>query len=527
MEKQPLTLRRMIHQLAEQYPDNESVVDDLYRYTYRELLDVIQRMAKLLHAKGVRKGDRVALLVPPSSSHIIALFGAIELGAIPSALHTRESADTLSAVVERLSPRVLVYDGAYADKAKDLCQCSEAITAAIRTVSPVTPEAERDTGSDPVIPQDLVDYELDFEPMPLTTEETAVIALSSGTTGIPKGIMHRHETLLASARNGAKYMAAHRHATTISIFSTAFIGCYNTTLPFLYSGSKIVFISQWDTPRFLQTIQEEQVTVCFLVPTMWRMLLRENLEEYDLSSLERVGYAGEPMDTATMAQLRENICSSVINTYGTTETGSWGGCAVMRPDDYNKYPEKLESVGRQADGVEIRIVNPDGSVDDELPAGEEGEIIFSGPSVANQLWEQPELSRKIFQGRWWRSGDMGVKDEAGYIFLRGRIDDMIISAGINVLPGQVEETVLSHPAVSECVVIGLPDEKWGEMISAFVICEGSVTQEELETHVDQSHLSGYKKPRAYYFVDELPRGNTGKVSRKLLRERIENTEEQS
>lgn len=521
MEKQPLTLRCMIHQVAEKYPDNESVVDGLYRYTYRELQEAIRRMAKLFHTKGVRKGDRVVLLVPPSSSHIVALFGAIELGAIPSALHTRESIDTLSAVIERLAPRVLVYDGAYTDKAKALFERSETITAAIRTVSPVTPEDEREAGSDHIVPRDLVSYELDFEPMSLAPDETAVIALSSGTTGVPKGIMHRHETLLASARNGGKYMAAHSNATTISIFSTAFIGCYNTTLPFLYAGSKVVFISQWDTPEFLRTIEKEQVTVCFLVPTMWRMLLRENLEDCDLSSLERVGYAGEPMDTATMAQLRENICSSVINTYGTTETGSWGGCAVMRPDDYDKYPEKFESVGRQAEGVEIRIVDPDGSVDDELPENEEGEVIFSGPSVANQLWEQPELSRKVFQGRWWRSGDMGTKDKDGFIYLKGRIDDMIISAGINVLPGQVEEALLGHPAVSECVVIGMPDEKWGQMISAFVIRKDPVTQEELEAYVDQSNLSGYKKPRAYYFVDELPRGNTGKVSRKLLRDRMQ------
>lgn len=520
MSEQTLTLRDLIRRSADNYPDNEAVVDAVGRYTYAQLRDRVQRMAKLLHSQGVRKGDRVALLMPPSASHVIALFGAIELGAIPSALHARESEQLLQAVLERLTPRVLVYDGVFKEKAKALRDRSEWLTASICSVSSITPAEKIDAVTDPVIPRDLDNYELDFEPMPIKPEETAVIALSSGTTGIPKGIMHTHQTLIASARCGAPYMAAHSEATNINIFTTAFIGWYNTTLPFLYGSSKVVYLSQWDAQLFLRTIQNERATVSFLVPTMWRMLLREHPENYDLSSLERVGYAGEAMDTATMAKLREQICTSVINTYGTTETGSWGGCSVMTPEDYQRYPEKIESVGRPGKEVEIRVVTPGGSVDDFVNPGEEGEVIFSGPSVANQLWEQPELSRKIFEGRWWRSGDMGEMDAEGYLYLRGRIDDMIISGGINVMPGQVEEAVLSHPAVSECVVIGLPNEEWGQQVTAFVVCGGEVTESELTDHVNTTSLSNYKKPREYRFVTELPRGNTGKVNRKLLRDQV-------
>ncbi len=519
MSDQPATLRDLIRSAAAKYPDNEAVVDGIARYTYAELLDRIERMAKLLHTSGVRKGDRVALLMPPSVSHIIALFGTIELGAIPSALHARESEDTLSAIIERLSPRVLVYDGVFAQKARSLLDKGTLISAAIRSVSAITPSDQAMSGPDPIIPADLNRYELDFEPMTIALDDTAVIALSSGTTGIPKGVMHTHRTLMASARCGAPYMSAHPNACSINIFTTAFIGWYNCTLPFLYGGSKIIYLSQWDSQDFLKTIQDEKATVCFLVPTMWRMLLREHPENYDLSSLERVGYAGEPMDTTTMRQIRERICPSVINTYGTTETGSWGGCTVMLPEDYVN-DSKIESVGKPGTDVEIRIIVPGGLVDDVVAAGEDGEVIFSGPSVANQLWEQPALGREIFAGRWWRSGDMGSMDEAGYLYLKGRIDDMVITGGINVLPGQVEEAVLSHPAVSECVVIGLPSEQWGQQVTAFVICKEPVTVDELADHVNRSTLSSYKKPREYRFVKELPRGNTGKVSRKLLRDQM-------
>jgi acyl-coenzyme A synthetase/AMP-(fatty) acid ligase len=519
MLEQDLTLRDLLHRIAATHPDNDAVADGICRYTYRELLDAVQRMAKLLHTLGVRKGDRVALLMPASVSHAVALFGAIELGAIPCGLHVRESEATLAAILERLSPRVLVYDGAFDDRADALRRRVPLVTAAVRAVSEITPSDKCEPDSDPVIPRDLEHYRLDFEPMPIGTGDTAVIALSSGTTGLPKGIMHTHQTLLASARIGTPYMAATDTSCAINLFSTAFIGWYNTFLPFLYGASRIIFMSRWDPQQYLRLIEFEKVTVCFLVPTMWRMLLRENLEDYDLSSMQRVGYAGEPMDTATMAQLRERICPNVVNTYGTTETGSWGGCTVMEPDDYVNT-NKIESVGRPGKEVEIRVIEPGGAVDDTVAAGEEGEVIISGPSVASQIWEQPELARQIFDGRWWRSGDMGVMDQDGYLYLHGRVDDMIISGGINVLPGAVEDVILSHPAVAECVVIGLPHEKWGQQITAFVMCKAAVTAEELAAHVDRSSLSGYKKPREYRFVDEIPRGNTGKVSRRLLREQV-------
>lgn len=521
MTEPELTLRDLIHRAAENYPDNEAVIDSLYRYNYSQLLDRIQRMAKLLHDLGVRKGDRVALLMPPCVSHVIALFGAIELGAVPCALHVRESESTLAAILHRLSARVLVHDVAFNDLAKSLHASDNSITGRVTAVSGLAQASQSDASDDLlVIPECLDRYDLDFEPMPLDAEDYAVITLSSGTTGIPKGVIHTHRTLVASGRCGSHYMLADKNACTIIIFSTAFIGWYNCTLPFLYGASKIVYLNQWDPRQYLRSMQNEQATVCFLVPTMWRMLLREHPEHYDLSSLERVGYAGEPMDVATMNQIRAKICHQVINTYGTTETGSWGGCTVMLPDDYANN-EKIASVGKPGMGVELRVIQPGASTEETVPVGEEGEVILRGPSIASQLWEQPLLAQEIFDDGWWRSGDMGVLDEDGYLYLRGRTDDMIISGGINIMPGPIEEVILSHPAVSECVVLGVPDEQWGQRIAAFVICDIPMTEMELSEYVGASSLSGYKKPREYRLVDELPRGNTGKVSRKLLRERLQ------
>ena len=512
-------LREMMHRNAKWFPRKEAVVDGLYRYTYGELMDQIQRMAKLLHTLGVRKGDRVALMMYPSVQHVVALFGAFELGAIPSALHLRESDNILAAVLERLSPRVVVYDGALDDQVARLRAKVPLVTHAVRAVSELTPKEKIDAGDDPVLPKDLAGFELDFEPMPIAADDVAMIALSSGTTGVPKGIMHTHRTQIESARGGAFVWGVSPYSCIVNLSTTAFIGWYNCTFPFLNGAAKIAFMSQWDPQRFLQTMQDEKATFGFLVPTMWRMLFRQNLDDYDLSSVKKAGYAGEPMDTTTMAMIKEKICPEILNIYGTTETGSCSGGTIMFTEDYQDE-SKMESVGKPFINADVRVIAQGGTIEDVLPPGEEGEVIIRGPSVASMVWDQPEIARKIFEGPWWHSGDMGVIDEDNYLYLRGRIDDMIISGGINILPSQVEEAILSHPAVSECVVIGVPDEKWGQRVTAYVVAKQTVTPEELGAHVDQSGLSSYKKPRDYRLVDELPRGNTGKVSRRLLRKQV-------
>jgi long-chain acyl-CoA synthetase len=516
MDSRETNLRDILRRAERWFPTREAVVDPLYRYTYAELAAQVRRMAKLLHTRGVRKGDRVALMCYPSVQHVVALFGAIELGAIPCALHLRESDPILGAVLERLSPRVLVYDAALAERAAALRARVPLVSFGIAARSELTP---RDAAhpDDPIIPDALTGLELDFEPMPIAPDDVAMIALSSGTTGVPKGIMHTHRTQVESARGGAYVFNPNPHACMVNLSTTAFIGWYNCTFPFLNAAAKVVFMAQWEPKRFLKTLQDERATFAFLVPTVWRMLLREDLGAYDLSSVAHAGYAGEAMDTATMRAIRERICPNIVNIYGTTETGSCAAGTVMFTEDYADA-SKMESVGKPFINADVRIVRPGGTAADELPPGEEGEVLIRGPSVASQVWDQPEIARRIFEGPWWHSGDMGVIDADRYVYLRGRIDDMIISGGINILPAQVEEAVLSHPAVSECVVVGLPDPEWGQRVTAFVVKKAEVSADDLKRHVEQTDLSHYKRPREYRFVADLPRGNTGKVNRRAVRQ---------
>jgi acyl-coenzyme A synthetase/AMP-(fatty) acid ligase len=295
------------------------------------------------------------------------------------------------------------------------------------------------------------------------------------------------------------------------------MGWYNVTLPFINVGGKLVFMEQWDPAAYLQKMADEKATFCFLVPTMWRMLLKLPVEDYDLSSIGLAGFAGEVMDTATLRAIRERICTNVINAYGTTETGTSAG-TVMFSDDLLKE-DKIQSIGKPMLNSEARVITPGGDMDDEVAPGEEGEIIIRGPSRAVQMWNDPALSRKVFRGDWWYSGDLGHLDDEGYLYIHGRVDDMIITGGINVLPAPIEEVMLSHDQVSECAVVGLPDPEWGQRVTAFVIASHEeLTVDHLHDHAQASDLPNYQRPKEFRFVTELPRGSSGKTSRKTLRE---------
>ena len=519
-----MTVREMFHRAARWFPNNEAAVDETTRYTYRELLNEVRRCAALYHALGVRKGDRVALMLYPSTVHCIALFAAFELGALPVGLHVRETAKALVPMVDRLSPRVLVYDASMEGKAKELLDSCPAVTGLVRARSSVAAELRPGTEPAAEIPGGLRNYTMDFEPMPVYGSDPAAIVLSSGTTGIPKGIVHTNSTLTHGARGGVyNYNGLKPSDGLLNIFTTSFVAWYNASLPFFNVGAKVVFRAKWDPKGYLEAVQKERVTVAFLVPTMWRMLFAQGADsgDYDLRSIKLAAFAGEVMDQTTLRRIQKSISPHLMQIYGTTELGASAGTVAFEED---MIGERLASVGKPMLNADVRIVRPGGTRKDELPLGESGEVIIRGPSVANLVWNDPATARRIFEpdgaDTWWHSGDMGHLDEEGYLYLEGRVDDMIISGGINIMPARVEEVLLSHPDVAEVAVVGIPDADWGQRVKAFVVSRRpELAQEDLDRFMKESELADFQRPRVYDFVQGLPRTATGKVDRKTLRER--------
>lgn len=514
----PLTIAATMDRAVRCYPDTEAVVDSATRLTYRELDETVRRFVTQLRAEGVGIGTPVALLTIPSAIHVVTWLALVRIGALPIALHTRESDAGLAAVCSKFDIKMLIHDASLELKGASIARQVNGHLARLRVhsaaepVEPSTPDAVTDANPDAFPPADDL-------PVP-GEDDPAVIILSSGTTSVPKGIIHTHRNLVEAARSAvAMYGHTGPGARAIVPLSTAFTGCYVTWLPMLHSGGCTVFVEKFDLEKCADTVTREKITHMALTPTMWRKLLTLSPDPATYASMEVAVFAAEPMDSTTLDRIRQIVTPHVVQAYGSTET--LGLATVISAKDMTG--DRLLSVGRPFPSTEIRLMTPGAIEGNQVAQGEVGEIWVNSPLVAAGVWKQPELEAKLFhfdgERRWWRSGDLGHFDEGGFLFLEGRHDDMIISGGINIMPAAVEEALLQHPLVREAAVVGFKHPEWGEQPHAFVVsADSSLDEKTLDAFIRKSSLSDYQRPRAYHFVASLPYTNSNKINRKALRD---------
>ena len=516
----PLTIPNSFARAARWFGDGEAVVDSGTRLTYAQLDALSLRAAALFATLGAEPGRPLALLCPPSAIYLVAWLGAVRLGALPIALHTRKSAALLAAVCRKMEPSLLVYDASMEGLAADIAAAYPALRDCVEALSALPPKrggAFRPAAS---IPADLDAMHSNVRLATPAEDDPAVIVLSSGTTSVPKGVVHTHRGFIENARSNLYlYQGLSPRDRSLVPLSTAFIACYNGWFPFLNAGGCTIFMEHFDLGELVRTVTAEHATHVFLTPTLWRRLLNANEQSADFSSVRLIGFAAEPMDAPTLKRLREKISPNVVQMYGSTEIGAAATCITAE----EMIGERLVSVGRPMLNGDLRVIVPGGGPRDEVAPGETGEILVSSPSLAAGIWRDPEATAAIFihdnDRRWWRSRDLGRLDAGGYLYLEGRRDDMIITGGINVMPARVEEVLLAHGGVAECAVVGVPDAEWGERVQAFIVRgDPALDEAALERHVRASDLSPYQRPRVYSFVAELPRTSTNKVLRRVLRE---------
>jgi len=459
----------------------------------------------------VGQGDRIALLCENSLEHTVLWNGGLKTGCTVSNLHIRASPNTLEHIIDSYRPRVLVVDE----------ETSEFFEERLREKIDTDLDVIVNTGDAQA------DYEESFEPFlegHSTTEpdvrvredDTAVVMWTSGTTGEPKGWCHTNRGLYFRANTLVSVYELNRPARQPHVFTPSFAAWYSVVLPALVSGATTYFLSSWDPETYLEMIDEHDLTSALLVPTMWREILNlDSFDEYDLSSLSGVMSAGEVLNATTLRRLRENVCDVVKNSYAATEAYA----TVMENAELTE--ERVESVGKPVPGVEIRIVDEDGTYEDVKPTGDVGELAVRAPDCPVWAWEQTKKTEEVFDDGWWYSGDLGYKDEEGFIYLEGRTDLMILSKGIKVYPSPVEERLNAHPDVNESAVVGVEDEEYGEKVVAYVYpADPDLTAEELdEWCLESDELARMERPREYRFVDEsLPRTSTGKLDRLSAKE---------
>ncbi len=469
-------------------------------------------MARAVQTLGIQPGAVIAFLSTCSARHAASWFGVLQGGYVACNLHLRETPQRLGETLRWLEAAVLIHDEDQADLARQAVALSgrdcpriclgERQDAAAAWSEPAADASDASDASLPV----------------RAPNDVAAIILSSGSTGLPKGVVHTQASLaIASTEGGFPLAMPSRSDVGLLYMQPSFAGWSIIALPLVAAGAKIVFGERFTPPSFLDTVEKERVSIAPLVPTMWRMVFNENLAARDLSSLRVATIAGEPPAASDIATLHERVCSQLVSMYLSAEGHMASGVIAFTSSLLR--PGKAASTGRPAPGVRLRIIDPDGGFDDVLPQGVEGEIAIAGASMASGYWKDPELSRTRFQDGWWRSGDLGRIDEDGDLWVTGRIDNVINSGGIKVSGEEIERVLLGHPGVAQCAVAGVPDERFGRRIEAWVVSRDARLQaESLEAFCRaQPGLSSVKVPKAFHFVNALPTGPTGKVLRRALR----------
>ncbi len=473
--------------------------------TYAEFGERVRKMAGMLKARGVCMGDRVGFLGFNQPALLEVMFAANTLGAIFVPLNFRLTGEELTFIIGDAGVHTLVVD-------PELVPVIEPVTPALpcRHYLAVGDAA---TGDFAALDAAVADAEPVDEAVCLGAHDTLLIMYTSGTTGLPKGAMLSHGNILWNNINASFAFGAQRTDVALTVAPLFHIGGLNVlTLSTLQMGNTLVLMRHFDPAGVLDIIPQHGVTHMFGAPAMFLFMSQHpSFTSADLSSVEMfiVGAAPCPESLITLYGDRGiQFCQG----YGLTETAPFA--SFLGPD---KCIEKLGSAGLPPLMTDVRIVDNDNQ---PLGVGERGEICIKGPNIMKGYWNRPEATEKAIDPEgWFHSGDVGYLDDEGYLFICDRVKDMVISGGENVYPAEVESVLFTHEAINEVAVIGLPDEKWGEAVTAVAaLAEGqTLTIEELREFAGEK-LARYKLPIKLFVVDALPRNPAGKVLKFKLRE---------
>jgi fatty-acyl-CoA synthase len=522
----PLTPLSFLERSARVWPGKVAVIYGRRRLTYSELAAEVERVAHALRASGVQPGDRVAYLMPNLPEMLIAHFAVPLAGGVLVAINTRLTAHEVSYILRHSGAKMVVADAALLPTA---AAAADGIDTLTRLVVAADTEAAS-AAADPVPEPRLVSYPeflagVREEPLSWSVgDELAPIAINytSGTTGLPKGVIYTHR---GAYLNSFGQIVHSRHdENSVYLWTLPMFHCNGWCTPWALTaiGGTHVCLREVRGDAIWQQIREHGVTHLNAAPTVVSAILTAN-QVGPLTRPVLITTAGAPPSPTTIAEM-ERAGFEVVHVYGLTETygpftvcqsqPQWAGLTA----DQRAALQARQGVGMiPAEGV--RIV--DAEMADVLADGETmGEIVMRGNTVMAGYYLDPEATAAAFRGGWFHSGDLGVMHPDGYIELRDRAKDIVISGGENISTIEVEQALMSHPCVLEAAVIGVPDDKWGERPKAFVVLRPgtSATATDLTAHV-RTRIAGYKTPRDIDITVKLPKTSTGKIQKYMLREK--------
>ncbi len=500
-------------------PDRPAIIFEGRRITFGELQQRVNRLANALSDLGLQPGKRVAFMDVNTPELIQAYLACAQLDAIFVPLNYRARPQEVAQMLRSCQPTLLMVGSRYQE-------FIDSSLPQIPSLQHLIGMERRPSGNwlffDDLI-ADAPDDELHF---PATDDaDTTLLLFTSGTTSAPKAVMLTHDSFssyMLSSIPPADPDVEERNLLSLPMYHVAGM---QSALAAIYGGRTLLLARQFEALQWMELVQSERAHRAGMVPTMLKQVLdHPQFADYDLSSLRIISYGAAPMPLEVIRKAIENLPNvRFINAFGQTETAST--ITMLSPEDHvlegdpdeiEKRLRRLTSVGRPLDDVEIAILDDEGA---PLPPGSEGEVAARGPRLMSGYWGDETATSGAYHDDWLLTGDRGYLDEDGYLFLTGRSRDFIKRGGEMISPQEVEDALLSHPAVQEAAVIGVPDAQWGERVRAFVVpVPGDApAPDDLIRHC-HSRLASFKRPESVVFLTEIPKNPMGKVLKRVLRD---------
>lgn len=508
-----LTVGGMLSRSAKLYPEKIALKCENRSITFSELNKRVNQLGNGLLSIGYKKGDKLSIVLPNSIEMVEVLFACAKIGVIAVPINIRLQSQEIEYIVQQSDSKGIIISEEF-----------------INLVEPIIEKLSFDNRGIIVgnhRKDDMYAYEQVINmgdskepPVEIMETDTWYLGYTSGTTGLPKGVILNHRTrILPILFNEFGFNSDDIQLLVMPMFHSNGIGF---SLTAICRGATTVILKKFDPEEVLQTIHEERITFASMVPTMFNMILNlpENVKNrYDVSSVRLLVSSSAPLLTTTKERVLEFFKEmELIEFYGSSEAGI---VTYLEPEDQYR---KVRSVGKPGSFVKVKLLDENGN---EVKPGEIGELFSFGP-CADGYYKLEKETKEAFRDGWFSAGDMAMMDEEGYFYIVDRKKDMIISGGENIYPVEIEEVLSKHPAVYEAAVIGIPNELWGEQVHALIVLKpgANVSGEEIIEY-SRTKLAGYKIPRSVEFVEDLPKNPTGKILKRILREKYWKTAERN
>lgn len=515
-----LRLHDLLDHSAARHPRGELAVQGSRVWTYAQGLAIVNRLAQCFVRAGIAPGARIGVLLKNSFELVAACFAASKVGAVPVLLNHRLTAEDWAFALEDSESRLLFAGTPFLERlarVDDRLRCVEGFISIPQGPSRA-PDAMRARWAS--FDAWTNGASADSPKLRVHPEDDALQLYTSGTTGVPKGVVLSHRAVVANVLQKI-HMSGPMTGRLLMVAPLCHVAASSNAFTAVASGASLYLQEDFSPEAVVRAMSEDAIASALLVPAMLKACF-ERVPDVGLRRyphLRELLYGGSPIQEQTLRRAIEVFRCELAQGYGSTEAGT-----ITRLVDADhrrglrERPEILSSAGRPTLGTEIRIVDPEGR---SIPARQLGEVVVRGPQLMRGYYKRPALTDEVLRDGWLWTGDVGFLDEEGFLHIRDRIGDMIVSGGENVHPREIEDVLTEHPAILEAAAIGVPDEVWGETVKAIVVPRPGhpgVSEASLLDYC-KDRLAGFKRPRSIEFVSELPKNANGKVAKRSLRER--------